>query len=128
MKKQLDRKSLAVAIGALLIQIPFLVTDIDWYSHSATTEGVVTRLNSGGHKLQIEFTANDGKRISTPASSIARSLEAGERIVVRYDIRSPRIAKIDGVLNLWDGYIFLTAMSLFAFWKAIAPEKPAELK
>lgn len=126
MRKQLDYVSLAVGIVLLLVQIPLLNVRIDWYNHSATATGVVIRLRDGAHKPNIEFTTRNGERLVFLGSTTFSTFEVNDNVTVRYDVRQPKTAKIDGVLNLWFGFMFFTAMAFLALWKAIFEGKSLE--
>ncbi|WP_162065722.1 DUF3592 domain-containing protein [Burkholderia sp. THE68] len=122
-KGKLDLASLLAGSALLVIQIPMLIPTIDWYRQSTLTTGVVVKLNSGSRKPQVEFTANNGERISVPASSYFHSVVVGEQVVMRYSPESPRIARINGVMSVWGPFITFASIGLFFIWKGLFPNK-----
>lgn len=102
------------------MQLPFLQPEIDWFRHSQTAEGVVLRLRAGNHKPDVAFTTVTGDRLSVAGSSTWCKFRVGDQVTVRYDTRSPTLARIDGIFNLWGWHVFLTALALFAFTKGIS--------
>ncbi|WP_087131152.1 DUF3592 domain-containing protein [Caballeronia pedi] len=110
-KKRFDLASLGAGVFFLVVQLPLLVPEVAWYRHSTLTAGVVVGLNAGGKHPQIEFTARSGERISVPASSFFHFTQVGEQVLVRYDTRSPAQARINGVVNIWGGFIVFTAVA-----------------
>ena len=122
--RKIKYQPLIAAVILLVMQLPFLPPEIDWYQHSATATGVVVRLRDGNHKPDIEFTTGNGERRSVPGASTWRTFEVGDQVVVRYDVRAPIKARVDGVLNLWGWHIFATLGFLIFFRDAIAGNKP----
>lgn len=78
------------------------------------------RLRAGNHKPDVAFTTVTGERLSVAGSSTWRKFQVGDRVTMRYDTRSPALARIDGIFNLWGWHVFLTALALCAFTKGIA--------
>jgi hypothetical protein len=125
-RRKIKYQPLICAVVLILIQLPFLAPEIDWYGHSATATGVVVRLRDGNHKPDIVFTTSNGERLSVPGASTWRTFEVGDDVIVRYDVRAPRKARIDGVWNLWGWHIFATLALLIFLQDAVFGTKPAK--
>ena len=70
-------------------------------SRSATAQGKVIRLNSGGSHPEIKFTTGDGKEVEYPQSGLIFGYKTGDTVEVLYDSQNPKKASINSFGALW---------------------------
>jgi len=128
-KFKIDRAKInwdAVIIGCAIfaLQLPFLPSTLEFRLYSVVTWGEVVKLNAGGFHPEIEFTTNDGRRMSFPGSTTVRT-EVGDRIEVRYRPSEPRDAMVNNVFSVWGTHVYITGFSLIFIIGGLYGMKPS---
>ncbi|WP_106276943.1 DUF3592 domain-containing protein [Paraburkholderia sp. BL25I1N1] len=111
----------------LLVAADFLYSQTtDFINNSVVVSGKVTRLNHGGHHVQVEFDTQTGEHISSSQSAFI-SANVGDTLPIRYRPDDPtHTSEIDRFMDIWDlpfvcfalGMVFLCSILVDClFWK-----------
>jgi hypothetical protein len=123
-KKKVCWDTLLIGILIWVAETPFIPPIYEFVRSSSTATGTVVRLNAGGKHPQIEFTANNGQRVTFSGSSFLHFTEIGEQVDVRYNPARPGQAFIDGIWSIWGWSVIASAVGFILALAGLMGYKP----